>query len=259
MFIIVHRNLNILAISVDVGSVQSTTQPIIYTIGIVRDPVIQYTNGEALVPYYRIKYDNVNDLVSISGFDIILFVQHSPFRLALFCRISAIPSLQPRISTWNSRQREEQSQGTIRIFLQYRHDKRSVHLISRCLSLIQMMHWIPATWKPFPAISDYSEAEGTSKLAVLFSTIIWSWFESNRINAPDVIYAAMPAYIYLWPDFLRLLLEPLLEYQASPSYTNAYAAQDIGTSAWEFLDNLEKLNNYHRRFLSECDRWLCCS
>ena len=51
-----------------------------------------------------------------------------------------------------------------------------------------------------------------------------------RVNAVDVIYAAMPAYIYLWPDLLRLLLEPLLEYQVSPSYTNEYAAQDIGAS-----------------------------
>ena len=50
------------------------------------------------------------------------------------------------------------------------------------------------------------------------------------MNAPDVIYAAMPAYIYLWPDLLRLLLLPLLEYQESSSYTNIYADQDIGTS-----------------------------
>lgn len=49
------------------------------------------------------------------------------------------------------------------------------------------------------------------------------------MNAPDVIYAAMPAYIYLWPDLLGLLLEPLLEYQESSMYTSPYAAQDIGT------------------------------
>lgn len=39
----------------------------------------------------------------------------------------------------------------------------------------------------------------------------------------------MPAYIYLWPDLLRLLLEPLLEYQSTSLYFNVYAAQDIGT------------------------------
>lgn len=39
----------------------------------------------------------------------------------------------------------------------------------------------------------------------------------------------MPAYIYLWPDLLGHLLRPLLEYQESTQYTNAYAAEDLGT------------------------------
>lgn len=49
------------------------------------------------------------------------------------------------------------------------------------------------------------------------------------VNSPDVMYAAMPAYIYLWPDLLGFLLRPLLEYQETSSYTNAYAAQDVGS------------------------------
>ena len=50
----------------------------------------------------------------------------------------------------------------------------------------------------------------------------------SRANTVDVIYAAMPIYIYLWPDLLGYLLRPLLEYQDSPQYTNPYAAQDLG-------------------------------
>lgn len=77
----------------------------------------------------------------------------------------------------------------------------------------------------------------------------------HRMNAPDVIYAAMPAYIYLWPDLLRLLLEPLLEYQELSSYPNTYAAQDIGTSLSEALIlQSNKLKNNNREFLSKCDR-----
>ena len=48
------------------------------------------------------------------------------------------------------------------------------------------------------------------------------------MNPVDVLYAAMPAYLYLWPDLLGYLLSPLLEYQESSQYTNPYAAQDIG-------------------------------
>ena len=73
---ILYRTFPVLAISADVGLVRLETQPIIYTIGVVRDPVIQSTNGESLVPYYRVKYDDVYDMV-ITYFDIeILILYH---------------------------------------------------------------------------------------------------------------------------------------------------------------------------------------
>ena len=49
------------------------------------------------------------------------------------------------------------------------------------------------------------------------------------MNAVDVIYAAMPGFITLWPDLIGYLLTPLLEFQSSPEYTLPYAAQDVGT------------------------------
>lgn len=50
----------------------------------------------------------------------------------------------------------------------------------------------------------------------------------TRVNAVDVIYAAMPAYLYLNPSILGYLLSPLLAYQESVQYQNNYAAQDLG-------------------------------
>lgn len=49
-----------------------------------------------------------------------------------------------------------------------------------------------------------------------------------RINGVDVIYAALPIYLYLNPSILGYLLRPLLEYQESSMYTNPYAAIDLG-------------------------------
>ena len=51
----------------------------------------------------------------------------------------------------------------------------------------------------------------------------------------------MPASVYLWPDLLGLMLRPLFEYQASSSYTNNYAAQDLGSS---FRINLTYQSRY---------------
>ncbi|KAJ6467832.1 DUF1793-domain-containing protein [Mycena sanguinolenta] len=51
---------------------------------------------------------------------------------------------------------------------------------------------------------------------------------SQRVNPTEAIYAALPAYMYLDPNITGALLEPLLEYQNSSSYTNPYAAPDLG-------------------------------
>ena len=58
------QNFTSLAIAVDIGSVQSATSPVVYSVGVVRDPVVQYTNEESRSPYYRVQYTNVHDLVS---------------------------------------------------------------------------------------------------------------------------------------------------------------------------------------------------
>ena len=41
--------------------------------------------------------------------------------------------------------------------------------------------------------------------------MIWDSAGTSRVNAVDVIYAAMPIYVYLNPDILGYLLNPLLE------------------------------------------------
>ena len=58
-----------LAISVDIGTIQPGTEsnPVVYTIGVVRDPVIQYTNGnnelEERRAYYWANFTSINDVV----------------------------------------------------------------------------------------------------------------------------------------------------------------------------------------------------
>ena len=60
-----------LGISVDIGTIQPGTEsnPVIYTIGVVRDPVIQYTNGnnelEERRAYYWANFTSINDVVCL--------------------------------------------------------------------------------------------------------------------------------------------------------------------------------------------------
>ncbi|TFK28409.1 hypothetical protein FA15DRAFT_701078 [Coprinopsis marcescibilis] len=51
---------------------------------------------------------------------------------------------------------------------------------------------------------------------------------SSRANPVETMYAAMPAFVYLNPTLLQLLLKPLLAFQASEEYRNGYASPDLG-------------------------------
>ena len=52
----------------------------------------------------------------------------------------------------------------------------------------------------------------------------------NRVNAVETLYSTFPAFMYIDPKLGGLFLEPLFRLQASPTYTNPYAAPDLGAS-----------------------------
>ena len=52
----------------------------------------------------------------------------------------------------------------------------------------------------------------------------------SRVNAVETLYAAFPALMYIDPSLGKPLLEPLLQFQASPEYGIPYDARDLGNS-----------------------------
>jgi len=62
--------------------------------------------------------------------------------------------------------------------------------------------------------------------------VVDPWQEDlrGRVNAVETLYSSFPAFMYIDPKLGGLFLEPLFRLQASPKYTNPYAAPDIGTS-----------------------------
>ncbi|KAH9033214.1 hypothetical protein EDB83DRAFT_2525491 [Lactarius deliciosus] len=53
---------------------------------------------------------------------------------------------------------------------------------------------------------------------------------TNRVNPVEVLYDAFPMFMYFDPTLGGPLLEPLLRYQNSKSYTQPFAALDAGSS-----------------------------
>jgi hypothetical protein len=52
----------------------------------------------------------------------------------------------------------------------------------------------------------------------------------SRVNAPETIYAAFPALMYIDPSLGVPLLEPLFRLQSLRNSTTGYAPADLGVS-----------------------------
>jgi hypothetical protein len=52
----------------------------------------------------------------------------------------------------------------------------------------------------------------------------------GNVSTIDVTYPAFPAYLYLSPAYLRLLLEPLLDYAEHGGWPKQFAEHDLGSS-----------------------------
>ncbi|OCB90969.1 DUF1793-domain-containing protein [Sanghuangporus baumii] len=184
---------NTLSFSVDLGSVSSTSDPIAFALGVVRDPVIQYTNRltqiEERSAYYWSQFTNIHDAIG----DV---VNHSVDAL------STAVSLDNQIL--GDADKISNNYGDI-----------------LSLSTRQAMSALEYT------LPKANGALNTSDVKAFMKDM--GGIGSGGVNAVDVLYSAMPIYLYLNPDILGYLLSPLLEYQESPQYTNSYAAQDVGS------------------------------
>ncbi|KAI0310162.1 hypothetical protein OF83DRAFT_1288264, partial [Amylostereum chailletii] len=65
----------------------------------------------------------------------------------------------------------------------------------------------------------------------------------DQISPPDGLFTTFPMFLYLNPSFGAPLLEPLLRFQASPAYTNPYAAANIGVGPWPNMTANNSLHN----------------
>ena len=54
----------------------------------------------------------------------------------------------------------------------------------------------------------------------------------GNINTVDVVYPTSPLLYYLSPEYIKLLLQPVLTYLASGAWPHPYVVHDLGTRKW---------------------------
>ncbi|KAK7026405.1 hypothetical protein VNI00_015640 [Paramarasmius palmivorus] len=173
-------NFPVFAFANDLGSITSTSQPLVWAIGYARTPVVRYTNSEELQPYWTARYNRIDD--GVIGF------------------LSDFPTAKARAESLDDNILSEARKVT----------PEYADLVS--LSARQTFGSVEA------AVSSNGDA-------LMFMKDVGT---TGRVNPVETIYASFPAYLYINATWCRYLLEPLLNYQQSPSYPNDYAAPDLG-------------------------------
>ncbi len=72
-----------------------------------------------------------------------------------------------------------------------------------------------------------TELTGTTSNPYLFLEEISS---SDNVSTVDVLYPSMPAFLYMNPDLVRYLLEPIIFYSESGQWPQTYAPHDVGAT-----------------------------
>ncbi|KAF9527912.1 hypothetical protein CPB83DRAFT_371296 [Crepidotus variabilis] len=182
------KDYPVLAFAADLGNIEKTSSPIVFALGLVRDPVVTYRKNGALEnrpPLFRTRWKT--ETAAIDDF------------LANFSNaLSRAIDFDTKIMSDAGKVSGNYSD-----------------LVAA--SLRQTMAPLEFTTAP--------NGDFDGDLRVFLKDL----GTTDRINPVDTLYAAFPAYLYLNTSLAGHLLEPLLEFQSSSGYTNAYAAPDLGT------------------------------
>ncbi|KAI0759822.1 DUF1793-domain-containing protein [Trametes elegans] len=183
----------VFGIAVDLGQIQSTSEPVTWTIGYVRNPSITYTAADGSVqelsPYFVSKYGAdigaaIDDITAAYS-DVLK--KSIAFDEAIIGNASQVSSQYADLVSLAARQ----TMGSLDI-----------------------------------TVSTDADGKPNASDVKIFMKDIGT---SGRVNPVERMYAALPTLVYVNASFLGPLLSPLLEAQDG-STSLPYAAQDLGTS-----------------------------
>ncbi|KAH9968155.1 DUF1793-domain-containing protein [Russula dissimulans] len=218
IFRVIDDSFPIFAISRDLGSIQATQAPVVWTIGLTTDPAISYTDLSGAPPsqrslFYKSQYSD-------DGFLIVDFLKN-------FTNASST------------------AQQLDQKILQ---DAASVHnLLGDLVSLA-----LPQVYGNME-LTIGTDANGNfNESDVMMFMKNLGGVNENRVNAVETLYAAFPALMYIDPSLGALLLEPLFRLQASPNYSIPFAAADLGSN----YPNVTGTNSSHNQGVEQTGNML---
>ncbi|KAH9164534.1 hypothetical protein EDB89DRAFT_1892884 [Lactarius sanguifluus] len=195
VFRAINDKFAVFAISRDLGTIQATEDPVVWTVGLTMDQVINYTDLSGAAPrprnlFYKTQYSNDTSLI--------------------------VDFLDDFANAYSRAQKLDQ-----KIF-------QAAAPVSDLLGDLVSLATAQVYGSTQLTIGTDANGKYNGSDVMMFMKNIGS--KTNRVNAVETLYSAFPAFMYIDPTLGRPLLEPLFQLQASSNYTTPYAAADLGGS-----------------------------
>ncbi|KIJ70075.1 hypothetical protein HYDPIDRAFT_78948 [Hydnomerulius pinastri MD-312] len=208
----------VFAFAHDLGTVSSTASaPVIYTVGHVRDPAIEYIIAggayQSRSVYFWTAYQTVADMIS-----------------------EFIGDYSGALSRAQAFDQKVQS------------DASAISTNYAGIAALSVRQAFAATEL---TVSKNSDGSYNSDDVLMFLKEISS---DGNVNTVDVIMPAWPVFLYTNPELGKYLLLGLFQYQASGQYPNAWAVHDLGASYPKALGHND--GNDEKMPLEECGNML---
>ncbi|OBZ70065.1 hypothetical protein A0H81_09936 [Grifola frondosa] len=181
----------VFAFAVDLGNVLDTSQPVVFSVGHIRDPAIEYivANGATQLrsSYFRTRFSSVGDAISA-------------FLNDYGGALTRAQSFDANVAKDASKIAEDYASI---VALAIRQGMASVEITT----------------------SKDSTGNFNASDALVFMKEISS---DGNVNTVDVIFPAWPLFLYTNPAIGKGLLLPIFEYQATGQYPNEWCVHDLG-------------------------------
>ncbi|PAV21986.1 hypothetical protein PNOK_0194300 [Pyrrhoderma noxium] len=181
----------VFAFAEDLGFISQTSTPVVFSVGHVRDPAAEYIIAN-------------NQVQSRSSY---FLSSHSTPADAISFFLSDYSNAVESAESFDSQVQSDASKIS------------SDYAAIVALSIRQAFASTEIT------ISKNADGSFNTSDVLIFMKEISS---DGNMNTVDVIFPAWPIFLYTNPEYGRLLLEPLFEYQATGQYPNKYSVHDLG-------------------------------
>ncbi|ETW77436.1 hypothetical protein HETIRDRAFT_480082 [Heterobasidion irregulare TC 32-1] len=188
----INNSFPVFALSQDLGTIKSTSEPVVWMVGYSRDPAIRYIDLSNVAQdrslYFQSAYSSLDDVISAFATDFSnAWGRAEQLDARLISAANAISSDYADLLSIAARQVYGATELTIAKGSDGQFNKSDVMMFMRNIG-------------------------------------------GGDINPVEILYQAFPMFMYLDPTLGAPLLEPLLRFQDSSKYQNPYAAQDVGAN-----------------------------